>query len=740
MNRITGVLVWAGIAAASAFYGYSGAADVPFQQEYREEYLNAAKGANDARAIALGPDGAVWTATGAGLYVLRDGAWSAASGVTDGPVFDVAVDKQGAVWAAAWDGLYRVADADEKIAAVDGPVSVLCVLSEGVLALGPDGAWTNENGSWRKVKREWPGNLRDALQTPDGAVWIATGVGLCRKTPQGVRLYASELYSSEVNGLALGPDGRLWAGEYGAINAIENGAVINTLTAEDGLPCFDVRRASPGPDGRLWFATALGVARYDPASRAWSLRHSRRWVPSDDARDVAVAPDGTAWIATAGGVCAIRHKTMTLAQKADYFHEICHERHVRAPWFVEKCWFPDPDDKSNSYVRDDDNDGSYTAYYMVMECLRYAATGDPEAKELADKAFDSIAMLQPITGTNGFVARTIIPATQTEMADANRTFTPQEAVESRVRDPRFKPVERRWRPSADGKWLWKGDTSSDEITGHMFGYLFYYDLAADEPRKERVRELVRKVMDYIIEGGYVLKDIDGKATRWGVWSPERLLHDPDWRVESPINAFEILSYLKAAYHITGDRKYQREYETLIEKHGYLELARHPKNYGRSERTHIDDELMMFAAPALLLYEDDPRLLAVYREGLAWAYRTVDKEMNPFYNFMYALMGGEAYHLDDSLFFLRDQPLDLTQWPVDNSTRDDVKLVRAPMLDALQLNRMVPPSERGVMRWDKNPWTTISGDFTDSQGRLESSGVFWLYPYWLGRYLELIDAP
>ncbi len=240
---------------------------------------------------------------------------------------------------------------------------------------------------------------------------------------------------------------------------------------------------------------------------------------------------------------------------------------------MEKCRFPDPADHSVYEALDDDNDGSYTGIYMVMESLRYAVTKDPQAKINADKAFDALEMLQTITETKGFVARTIIPGDWKKMADPNRTYTEQQAVEHRVRDPRYKPIENRWRPSSDGKWLWKGDTSSDEITGHMFSYLFYYDLAADKGRRERIKTLVAKIMDYIIDNGYELLDIDGKNTRWGVWSPEKLHNDPDWRVEAPINAFEILSFLKTALHITGDKKYQKEYLKLINQHGYLEMAR-----------------------------------------------------------------------------------------------------------------------------------------------------------------------
>jgi hypothetical protein len=50
---------------------------------------------------------------------------------------------------------------------------------------------------------------------------------------------------------------------------------------------------------------------------------------------------------------------------------------------------------------------------------------------------------------------------------------------------------------------------------------------------------VRRIVDHIIAGGYTLRDTDGQPTRWGVWSPERLNHDPDWRLDRGVNSLEI---------------------------------------------------------------------------------------------------------------------------------------------------------------------------------------------------------
>jgi hypothetical protein len=73
--------------------------------------------------------------------------------------------------------------------------------------------------------------------------------------------------------------------------------------------------------------------------------------------------------------------------------------------------------------------------------------------------------------------------------------------------------------------------------------------------------------------------------------------------------------------------------------------------------------------------------------------------------------------------------------VDNRQREDIKLVRRPIANVLQTDRLLPPSERGIIRWDRNPWLAVSGN----GGHFESSGDYWLLPYWMGRYYGLITA-
>ena len=375
----------------------------------------------------------------------------------------------------------------------------------------------------------------------------------------------------------------------------------------------------------------------------------------------------------------------------------------------------------------------------MMECLRYAVTKNPQAKENATRAYEAMEYLQTVTETDGFFARSVVPIDQKGMNDRNQTFTPQQIAERRIGDPRWIYVPVRWHKSSDGKWWWKGDTSSDEFNGHLMGAYYFHKLVADEGMKKRVEQHVDNILMHVINHNYTMTDPStGKPTRWGVWTPEKLSNDPDWWVEAPINTFELLTFLRLGHYMTGKEIYNTEFERLVQQYDFVNrhMSR-PRAPRLAERSRIDDGMLTEMGQLLMDTEPNPEYKKIYREGLTWSYRMVENDQNPWFNFGFGMLGGKNFHLEESVEFLRDHPLDMRQWLIKSSLRDDVRIARPFEQDPPHIDRVLPPSERGIMRWDKNPWEDISGDFSSHDGRLESSGVAWLLPYWMGRYAGYI---
>lgn len=717
--------------------------DTPFVQEYHDALPlpQTASGGKvtTVRSICTDAAGNAWIATPQGIFMKPAAArhWEyAGSDVMTAPAFRVISDSTGTVWAGTWNGLFKITrpGRTEKVSLVEGPVSVIAVAAGITYALGPKGFWIVRNDHAQKVEADLPRSLRDILPDGEGGLWLASDVGLYHWQKEKISHYyeTSDLISGYAKGLAFGYDKKLWVGGLGGVSIRGEQAKEKELRPGDGIPSVYVNTVRKDPDGVMWVGTHTGIVRYAPDGTS-SLRFSRRWLLHNQVNDITFDKDGNAWVATEGGVSVIRRRTMALADKSDFFYDNLMRRHIRAPWIAGQAHLPVAGDTTVFQPEDDDNDGEYTGNYLAMESFRYAATGDPGAKENAKKAFQFLKMLREITEHEGFFARTIIPSDWTKMHDENRTYSETEIAERLVEEPRFKPVEKRWHLSSDGKWLWKGDTSSDEMCGHMFAYYFYYTLVAGEAEKKEIAAHVAAIVDYLMKHNYNLADVDGKPTRWSVWSPEQLNRDPEWLPDRNQNSMEMLAFLKLAYHVTGNEKYQGEYLRLIEEERYLDNMKQVTKQNPAWFIYFDVVLQAYLYPILLGAEKDEKLLQFYRKHMDEWFELRRADHNPLINFLYNYCRQNREELDNSVAFLRDTPLDLVDWPIDHSIREDVHVVRTPVPEELQVSKLAPASIRMTVRWDKNPWTLAGGN-----PHVEREPVFWLLPYWMGRHMKLIE--
>lgn len=735
---VAGLLLW-GCSTEENQSAVTTYTDTAFEQEFHEPYpIGTDSKTNEVRSLAVDRQGTVWSATTTGIYKkdTNQREWTSVLSVPDqGPAYAVAVDEQSVAWLGVWNGLYRYKNQQlERIVGPEAPISAITVAQEGTYALGPRGVWLVTAKGVQKKPYHLARSIRNCRSDGEGGLWIATDVGLYHATDQQTTVLQKpdELLSASVKGMATDSSQALWVGGLGGVTIVQNGKVKKTLRPTQGVPSIFVTCVEPAPDGSMWVGTETGIVRYHP-NKTHSLRFSRRWLLDDHVNDIAFDSQGTAWIATSKGVSAIRKRSMTLAQKQDYFYDVLMQRHIRAPWIAGQCRLPVPGDVSRWEPDDDDNDGEYTGNYLAMESFRYATTKDPDARKKAKKAFDFLKQLQEVTDTDGFFARTIVPADWTRVDDGNRTYTDRERADKLIEDPRYKPVETRWRKSKDGKWLWKGDTSSDEVCGHMMGYYFYYELAADEAEKAIIRKHVARIVDHLIAHKYTLTDIDGKPTHWGVWSPDRLNRDPDWAPDRNQNSMELLAFLKLAYHMTGNANYEQHYRQLIDKEGYLDNMAQNLDQNPAWFIYFDVISAAYVYPILIRCETDPKLRSFYEDHMDRWIEQRKGDKNPLINFLYCYARNKQVELASSVDFLIDTPLDLINWTIDHSKREDVTMVRNPVLDELQVSELPPASIRTVVRWDKNPWAAING-----QPDIEREPVFWLLPYWIGRYLGMIE--
>ena len=488
------------------------------------------------------------------------------------------------------------------------------------------------------------------------------------------------------------------------------------LTAANPAPPAGQRVEATATDGAVWHravwkGVSKGLVRQNPrAPEPDRVQYMAglRYLPDDEVLALAPDPSDGMWVRTRTGVSHIELRPMTLRQKSELFEQRIRQRHDRYG-FVSSSNLQRAGDLSSNRLDPSDNDGLWTAMYAAAECFRYAVTKSPEALANARKSIDAILFLEEVTGRPGYPARSYI----------------------RKGDWRGQGGVWHWTP--DGAYEWKGDTSSDEIVGHYYIFGIAWDLLPDPALRKRIAAAVTRITDHILEHRYNLTDVHGQPTYWGRWSPE-YFETPRGKPDAPLNALELLSMLKTAHHITGQQKYADAYRHVAINMKYAEMTTRLLEL-REVINYSDEELAMLPFYLLFRYERDPAMLAIYRRALDQWWENIRRENNPLWTFIYMTgRPGAKVDLDGALRTLYRIPVDLINWSVANSHRQDVEFEGAPdRFKRRQAKTLLPPDERPVMKWNGNPFIVDGG----GPGHGEDDGAFFLLPYWMGRHHKFL---
>lgn len=474
-------------------------------------------------------------------------------------------------------------------------------------------------------------------------------------------------------------------------------------------------------NGKLWFGSSRGafVLREDGKFDYYA---SKRWLVDDKVIDISVGPESSVLVLSETGLSKIIFTEMTLAEKAEYFQEVQRLRHVRFG-FSSETTLATLGDLSTAILHDTDNDGLWTSMYLAGELFRYAVTKSDDALQNAYEAFEAMERLTEISGIKGFPARTY------EIDGYQLSDT----------DPNMPEDQKIWRLTEDKRWRWKSTTSSDESCGHFFVYALFAEIVPDKEWRDRAIHQIKIEMDHIIENDWYLVTWNGEITQWGRWNPDYVNSFPITVGDRRLNSTLIIAFLQTAYHFTGEKIYKGKAFELMKDHGYDENASRPAIViGKVEGqilsdtwNHSDDEMYFLTVPAFVKYAFNDELKEKFFESAKSHWEIERSEKNPVWNFIYALVGGEDFDLEESVWWLKEFPMDLISWNVDNSHRQDLTRVE-PNFRRQEYTEVLPRDER-PMHLHNNAYRNNGG----SDGRREYPPYIYLLPYWLGRYVEVI---
>jgi len=480
-------------------------------------------------------------------------------------------------------------------------------------------------------------------------------------------------------------------------------------------------------NGTLWAGTDIGMFSTDNHDqyRYWA---SRRWLSSDDVIDVATDSKGNGYALTEEGISEVHFKTMTLKEKADYFHDKVRKRHLRLG-LIGETRMSEPGDVATTQMVDTDNDGLWTAFYMGSEIFRYAATNNPVARANAMETFMSYERLLSINQLDGFPSRTF----------GRKGFA-------------FSNPER-WRESPEEHMEWKGHTSTDEYISYLWiAALMDQFLDLNDDEQQRVTDFIDSIMMHIIRNDYNFVDIDGEPTLWGRWNPEFVNWYPETVTDRKLNSTHLTAGFQLAYSLTGKEIYKDEAFRMFEEHGYLDNIQipmekigptpgviyegdHPYPFefdmGDGGWNHSDDEMYFLTYWVLYHYAFNDDLKRIYADVITDHWKIELPERNSVWSLIAYGTSGDI-DLESVKWHLREFQLDMRRWQVRNSHRNDLEFLE-PNFRGQETKKLLPPAERETMRYNTNPFRLDGG----RGGDRELSGDEFLLPYWMGRYLGVI---
>ena len=479
-------------------------------------------------------------------------------------------------------------------------------------------------------------------------------------------------------------------------------------------------------DGQLWFGSTQGAFKLREDGK-FDYYYGKRWLPGNRVEHISKGTDGSVLILTNVGLGQIVFEQMTLFDKAQYYERQVRDRHIRYG-FNASLVDLDNGNIDSGRLSDSDNDGLWTSMYLAGQVFRYAVTGSEEALQNCRESMEAMERLFSINPVVGFPSRSFDRSGYIDV----------------LHDPE------RWQKSDDPEWDWKATTSSDEAIGHIFAYGAMAELM-DNELKDRAITLIDTLMGHVVRNDLYMVDYDGKPTTWGKWNPEYVNARPKMVGDRKINSSNIIGMLQTAYHFTGKEKYKEKAFDLMENYGYLENLMRPMEEvgpapddadGWSKMlseswNHSDDEMYFVGYWGLYNYAFNDTLKAKYKKAIIDHWKIERPEKEGLWNIMTALTGTPEFDLDEAVWYLREHPMDLITWDVENSHRKDIEFID-PNFREQTTREVLPPDERRIQRHNANMFQLdkVGGDGTEEY----SAGDIWLLPYWMGRYLGVISGP
>jgi hypothetical protein len=341
----------------------------------------------------------------------------------------------------------------------------------------------------------------------------------------------------------------------------------------------------------------------------------------------------------------------------------------------------------------------WTGHYLASESFRYRVTGSIEALDNVRRAIASIRALNDITGTN-LMARCLIPV--------DSIYAPGIIAEESHHGI--------YRSVLNGReYYWLGNTSRDQYSGAFFGLGVAYDMVENTEIRSQISTLVTRMLDFLIANGWFIVMPDGSIGATFITNPDQRL-----------------SFLIVGRRVNSSRFgpiYDSERLANIATVGtaiYYDLLNDHSSYFKFNL----DTINLYN---LIRLEGN----VIYRSNYTQVYnvlrRTTDDHGNAHFNMIDRALKGADSRRDAETRELLRQWLERPRRDLPRDWRGDPRYPACG--DDRACNPIAAPDRINTdFLWQRSPFLLFGG----GAGTIETAGIDYVLPYWMGRYYGVVQ--
>jgi uncharacterized protein (TIGR03437 family) len=322
----------------------------------------------------------------------------------------------------------------------------------------------------------------------------------------------------------------------------------------------------------------------------------------------------------------------------------------------------------------------WTGAYLAAEAFRYKVTQSPDALTNVRGALAGLKALVDVTGDNRLARCMVLAASPYAAGIAS-----EEAQHTVHQNP---------------PWIWIDNTSRDQVVGVFFGLGAAYDLVDDSTVKRAIGELATRMMGFISRHE---------------WSP-----NDDLSNTFLLRPEELQTLLQVTRHVDPTNTVSGPFLVLPTSAAVLVDVQSNDSYFKFNL----DYMSFYNLVRLQNNDDNLGAYQIVRNYTA-------SHQNPFFSAIDRALRGANAARDSEMRTLLDQWL---QRPKRDAYVDLSKTV--PVCGSRACQPVpIPLRVATDFLWQRDPLQLAGG----GSGVIESAGVDYILPYWMGRYYGVIPG-